>query len=90
MRFDLYRRADGQLLAVPSVFMPGAFVEDEPELEIAGQVRIPPEAVSNDVLLALGLHGYAELQGSDLELFNAALGASRVQPGAENRSVAKG
>ena len=73
MQFSLYRRRDAQLLAVPSVFVPRAFIEHTPAPELVAKVRIPPDQVSRELLVSIGLHGYAELHGSELALFQAAI-----------------
>lgn len=88
MRFNVYIRRDGCALAVPSVFMPAAFIEQAPQMDLLGEVRIAPEQVSNTVFLALGLQGYAELSGGDLELFNTALGSQRSDSQADTRHTA--
>jgi hypothetical protein len=76
MQFALYRSPDGKILAVPAVFVPGEFVESGVTPERIAEVRIPPEQVSHDVIVAIGLHGYAELEGVDLAQFMDAVAAS--------------
>jgi hypothetical protein len=88
MRFNVYIRRDGCTLAVPSVFMPAAFIEQAPQMDLLGEVRIAPEQVSNAVFLALGLQGYAELSGEDLELFNTALGSQHLHLPGDTRHAA--
>lgn len=73
MHFTLYRRSDMQILAVPAIFTPAEFIEQQPELEILGNVRIDPMTVSAEVIAAVGLQGYAELQGADVAQFLEAL-----------------
>lgn len=88
MRFNVYIRDDGCALAVPSVFMPAAFIEQARQMDLLGEVRIAPEQVSNAVFLALRLQGYAELSGEDLELFHTALGSQHLDLPGDTRHAA--
>ncbi|MGY4516446.1 hypothetical protein [Lysobacter sp. HA18] len=67
MQFNIYGRHDGAILAVPTVIAPAAFLSLSPAPELIGQVRCEPSSVPHDVLVAIGLHGYAELAEGDLD-----------------------
>lgn len=69
MRFNLYQRADGTLLAMPVLLLPAAFLEREVEPELVCTVAVEPHMVSDVLVRDIGRDGYAVVQGDDERVF---------------------
>lgn len=74
MKLDLYRRADGALVVVPSHFADASPVPGAASLRFIRQVRMELGLLGDALVLDIGLHGYAVATGPDAALLRNGAG----------------
>lgn len=68
MKLDLYRRPDGALVVVPSRFAHALPDSDFETLRYVRTVGMQLGLLGDDLVLGIGLHGFALAQGADAAL----------------------
>ncbi len=68
MKLDLYRRPDGALVVVPSHFADASPAPDAASLRFLRRVRMELGVLGDDLVLDIGLNGYAVARGADAAL----------------------
>ena len=78
MRLEIYRRADGVVIAMLYGIAPSPLVAAQGQgMEHIGACRVPPETLSAAAFAALGQHGWAALAGEEAQVLWAAAWARR-------------
>lgn len=84
MKLDLYRRPDGALVVVPSRFAHALPDSDFATLRFVRTVRMQLGLLGDDLVLEIGLHGFAIARGADAALLrntDRAVDRSQLQMG---------
>lgn len=68
MKLDLYRRPDGALVVVPSRFADALPDSDFETLRYVRTVRVQLGLLGDELVLEIGLHGFAIARGADAAL----------------------
>lgn len=81
MEFVVFERADSALLIVPAMFRAPVSCGDTHELRTVGRCDIELGTFSPRVVTELGLHGFASVDGADLEHLRPHLRPGAAIPG---------
>lgn len=71
MKLDLYRRADGALVVVPTRFACGTPTLAPDALRFIRTVRLELGVLGDGLVLDIGLHGFAVASGADEALLRS-------------------
>lgn len=73
VKLDLYRRPDGELVVVPTHFIDASPAPDAASLRFVRRVRMELQVLGDELVLDIGLNGYAIARGADAALLRNAI-----------------
>lgn len=80
MKLNLYRRPDGALVVVPSHFADASPAPHAASLRFIRRVRMELGVLGDELVLEIGLNGYAVARGADAALLRNGMRVTHDHP----------